>query len=143
MSSAIVNTNSGWKSHPPKDGVPLGKAIVTRQCPDGVFNSFSDLRESHPGSDPLLGPMSNLPVNLGSLSVLGQKVVIHPIQVPFFFVCFSLQVLVPIVALFADWENAAREQPIQRDSGGARLGGSWGLCLLLGLLLLLLLLCRS
>lgn len=109
VSGAVVDAQTAGETHATFEVVALLKTLVTGQSADGVLNTLRDLRQGLAGLDVLLRILADLTVNLGTLAILLQEVIVHAVEIAFFLVGCAIRVLILIFDDFAFGVLAVRE----------------------------------
>jgi uncharacterized membrane protein len=137
MRGAMVETKTTRETHTSLDAVTLLKSSVSSKSTNTILNALSDLSQGLSGLDILLSPLSNLAMDLGCLTVVGQEVAVQVIEMALLLIGSSVVVLVLVFNLLSVGIGLVREQLADLDSRRVALAGRV-LLLLLGLSLLLL-----
>ena len=98
MSRAVVDTKATGETHATLEVVALFQTLVTRQSTDGVLNAFRDLGQSLARSDVLLCILTDLTVNLSTLAVLCQEIIVQAVEMTLLLVGSTVGILVQILA---------------------------------------------
>ena len=135
----MVDAQPSRKANTTPNVIPLFETLMARQIPDPILNTLRDLGQSLPWLDVLLRPLPDLPVDLRSLSILGQEVVVHAVEVALLLAGRAVVVLISVLVDFTFGELPVREE-VGHGHGRRRClpFGCSGLLLLLWLLLLFL-----
>lgn len=127
---AVVDTQPAGEAHASQKVVPLLETRVAGQGTNAVLDGLRDLDQRLAGLDELLRILADLAVNLGSLAVLLQEVVVHPVEVALLLVGCAVRILVLVL------DNLAFGELVVGEEGGD--GDPWRFGLLLRASLLLL-----
>lgn len=103
MSRAVVDTKTTREAHATLEVIAFFQALVTGQGTDRVFNALRNLSQGLARSNVLLRILTNLTVNLSTLAVLCQKVIVHAIEIPLLLVGGTVGILVQVLADLAFW----------------------------------------
>lgn len=134
----MVKIEARGEAHARLDGITFREAIVTDQSTDTVFDAIGDLGQRLARLDVALGPLTNLSVGFGSVTVINEEIRIEVVQVTLFLVRRSKAVLIEVLNFLALGIDLVGEEVGDQNAWGVSLGcGS--LLLLLGLSLLVLL----
>lgn len=137
---AVVDTQTTGEAHATQKVVPLLKALVAGQGPNALLDALRDLGQSLAGLDGLARILADLTVDLRSLAVLLQEVVVHPVKVALLLVGRTVGIVVLVLDDLSFGKLVVGEEGGERDPWGFGLGLRASLLLLW--LALLLLLCR-
>lgn len=98
MSSTMIYAEPCWESHSTFDIVSLLQALMPRQRSNTVLDALRNFRQCMPGFDVLLRPLSDLSMDLCTMPVIVQEVVVHSIQMALLLVGSAEGVLIPVLA---------------------------------------------
>lgn len=133
----MVDAQATREPHATLDVITFLQTGMAGQSAHRVFNALSDLRQGLARSDVLLCILANLAVDLGTLAVLLQEVIVHAIKVPLLFVGGAVGVVVLVLDNLSLGVLAVGEQVGHGNARRRALDFSATLLLLLRLALLL------
>lgn len=136
VGSTVVNAETTRESHTSLDVVSLLQSWVAGQGANRILDALRNLRESLTRLDVLLSILADLAMDLSSLTVLLQEVVVHAVEVTLLFIGGPVGVVVLVLDNLSLRILVVREELGDRDTGRRTLDLCTSL-LLLGLALLL------
>ena len=142
VGSAVVDAQACGEPHAAFDVVSFFKAGMARQRPYAVLDPLGDFRQSLTRFDVSLCPLPHLPVDFGTLTILLQEIIVHPVEMALLLTGGPEMVVVGVIAQLTLGVLAIGEKGGDGDSGRGCLGFASTLFLLRFSLLLFFGCCR-
>jgi hypothetical protein len=101
MSCNVVDVETGRKCHSTSDVIAFLQTKVSSQSSNTILNSVCNFRQRLPRFDILLRPLTNLSMNLCSLPVFSEKVIVNTVKVAFFLAGSTKRILIPVFDFFS------------------------------------------
>lgn len=137
--STVVDAQTAREAHTTLEVITFLQTLVACQGTYRIFNAFRNLGQGLTGLDVLLRILADLTVDLGTLAILLQEVIVHAIEITLLLVGGAVGVIVQVFADLALGVLVIGEKVGDGDPWRGALDLGATLLLLLGLALLLLL----